>query len=256
VEKFNAVNEAERAIVLGLADALLAMLSVADVAPALLGLYVTLIVQLAPGATIEEQPLVWEKATASVPVMVTAVVDSAALPVLVTVTTCGALLATAVWAAKVTVLGLALIPAAEETGGAGGAVGAALPPLSPTQDISRPAAQRVIGNAKANFNTVVVFIAVAFDPRDTHPTHGPKHRSSPQRWFPLANPDQWCQERRCAARPMRALCAGHPPAAGNVPGECRIGAYPMTADVRGGLRVQVENTNALSNAAPSPTVMK
>lgn len=75
----------------GLLLALSATFTEAVLAPVEAGLNVTEIVQLAPLATEAPQVLVCANSALFVPVIVTPVIDSAALPEFVSVTTCAAL---------------------------------------------------------------------------------------------------------------------------------------------------------------------
>ncbi len=85
------------ATVVGLFEALLAMVSVPVRVPATVGVNVTLTVQEALAAMDDPQVLVCEKS----PVAVTPETDAAALPVLVTVTVCALLVVPGAWLAKV-----------------------------------------------------------------------------------------------------------------------------------------------------------
>jgi hypothetical protein len=77
-------------MVCGLKAALSARLTPALSALVWLGVKVTLIVHLAPTATLEPQVLVWAKSALLAPMIVKLVKLKAATPVLVSVTTCGA----------------------------------------------------------------------------------------------------------------------------------------------------------------------
>jgi hypothetical protein len=76
------------------------------------GVKVTLIVQLAPAATLDPQVLVWAKSPTLAPVMVTLETVKAAFPVLLRVTDFAALVALKVWLPKLRLEGETLIPAA------------------------------------------------------------------------------------------------------------------------------------------------
>src|SRR5438094_3693979 len=76
------------ATVCGLPEALSLTASVADRAPRALGVKVTLIVQLAPAATLVPQSFVWAKSLLFGPVIATLVIFSAWLPVFESVTVC------------------------------------------------------------------------------------------------------------------------------------------------------------------------
>jgi hypothetical protein len=71
--------------------------------PAAVGVNVTLIVQLAPPATLAPHVFVCEKSPAFVPVIAMLVIDSGP-PVLLNVTTCGALALPTAWLAKLKLL--------------------------------------------------------------------------------------------------------------------------------------------------------
>src|SRR5262245_28157805 len=94
----------ERATVVGLFVALLVMVRVPVRAPAAVGRKLTLTVQDAPAAIEVPQELVWLKS----PVTETPDTDAAAVPVLVTVTVCAALVVLSAWVAKVSDEGLVL----------------------------------------------------------------------------------------------------------------------------------------------------
>ena len=81
-----AVPEPLSATVLGLPVALCAIDRLADFAPALDGVNVTLIVQLAFGGTDAVQVFVWANCAASAPVIETPLTARFAVPVLVIVT--------------------------------------------------------------------------------------------------------------------------------------------------------------------------
>ncbi len=75
-----------RLAVCGLPVALSLTASVADLGPLAVGANVTLIAQVVPAATLVPQLLVWTKSPLFVPVIVMPLMDSAALPVLASVT--------------------------------------------------------------------------------------------------------------------------------------------------------------------------
>src|ERR1035438_2761432 len=80
--------------------------------PLTVGVKVTLIVQLAPAATLAPQLLLWPKSPGLVPATARLVIVKAALPVLLRVTACTALAAPTAWPAKVRLLGERLATAA------------------------------------------------------------------------------------------------------------------------------------------------
>src|SRR5947199_59778 len=84
------------------------MLRVAPRPFAATGVKVTLMVQLAPAARLAGQVLVWAKSPALVPVTLTPLMFSAAVPLLVSVTVCAALVVFTVWSEKVSVVGLSV----------------------------------------------------------------------------------------------------------------------------------------------------
>jgi len=86
-----AVPVPESATACGLPVALSAMLTLAVRAPPAVGLNVTLMMQFASTARLAGQVFVWEKSPAFAPVKLTPVIVSAALPLFVSVTDCGAL---------------------------------------------------------------------------------------------------------------------------------------------------------------------
>ena len=73
--------------------------------PALAGVNVTLIVQLAPAATLVPQVLVWAKSPALVPLRVMLVMLRVALPLLVRVTELAALVVPTAWLPKLRLVG-------------------------------------------------------------------------------------------------------------------------------------------------------
>jgi hypothetical protein len=91
----------ERTTVCGPFGALSVMVSVAVRTPFAVGLNVTLTVQLNEGTTPRPQLLTSAKSTAFVPVIRMLLILSDELPVLVSVTACGALLVPTIWAGKV-----------------------------------------------------------------------------------------------------------------------------------------------------------
>src|ERR1017187_9470189 len=86
--------------------------TVAARAPAAVGLKVTLIVQLAPGATLDPQLLVRAKSPALAPETAMPVIFNAAFPELARVIACAALGGPTPWLAKVRVEGETLATAA------------------------------------------------------------------------------------------------------------------------------------------------
>ena len=91
----------------GLAGSLLMILSDADRAPTAVGLNVTLIEQLAPATRLAPHVLVWAKSPGLVPVRLTLVIVSGAVPVLDNVTVCAALVVPTVWLPNVREVGVA-----------------------------------------------------------------------------------------------------------------------------------------------------
>ena len=113
-------------------------------APAAVGLKVTLIEQLAPAATALPQVAVWEKSPAFVPVMPIPVMLKLALPVLVRVALCAALVVPVVCEANVRLEGERLT-----AGAGGGVVVPPPPPPPPPQATHAPITSRAEANRKA-----------------------------------------------------------------------------------------------------------
>ena len=102
----------ERLTVWGLPLALSAMLSAAVRAPLAEGVNITVILQLAPAPTEVPQVLAWVKSLALAPVTARLVTLKTALPLLVSVTVCAALVVPTDWLAKARLAGERLTPAA------------------------------------------------------------------------------------------------------------------------------------------------
>jgi uncharacterized membrane protein YgcG len=111
--------------VCGLPAALSVRMNVADRAPAAVGWNVTAMTQLAPtGSVRPEQPsLVWVKSSGCVPRVAALLMNSGALPVLATVTDCGALRVPVSCGPKVSEDGENVTGADAGGGGGGGAGG-------------------------------------------------------------------------------------------------------------------------------------
>ena len=97
-----------RLTVWGLLLALSATVTVAVMLPVVVGLNVTLMVQLLPAASEAPQLLVWENSL----VELTLEIKSAALPTSCTTTVCGGLVLPTAWGAKVKDAGVKLTPGA------------------------------------------------------------------------------------------------------------------------------------------------
>ena len=90
-----------RLIACGLTAASSVIVSVAVLAPGAVGVNVTLMVQLAPAATVEPQVFVWAKS----PLAAMLVMSKEPVPMLVRITACGALDVETIWAAKLRLVG-------------------------------------------------------------------------------------------------------------------------------------------------------
>jgi len=101
----------ESRTVCGLPGALSVTASEPLLLPEAVGVNVTLILQLAPAATLAPQLFIWAKA----PVSVIPVIARGAVPVLVRVTACAALVVPAAWLAKLTVVGKSVTAGANPT---------------------------------------------------------------------------------------------------------------------------------------------
>jgi hypothetical protein len=95
----------ERGTVCGLPVALSVRVTAAVRVPAAAGLKVTLIEQYEPAATLDPQLLVWEKSLALVPESAMLVILKVALPELVKVIVCAALVAPTAWLTKERLVG-------------------------------------------------------------------------------------------------------------------------------------------------------
>ena len=120
--------------VCGLPAALSEMLRLPLRVPVAVGIKITLTVQLFPAGTLVAQLFVWVKS----PVAVILEIVSAALPVLVRVTDCAALLVPTDWLPNVTVVGVVEMPAVE-TGAS-----SVLPPPPPQDMDNRANAKKAV----------------------------------------------------------------------------------------------------------------